>query len=801
MLLNYLKIALRNIKRHSLRSFIHVIGLSIGIAACFVIYNLVAYEYGFDTFHPEKEKIHRVISVSGNAQEQWPNSGTHFPLAEAVRNELPMATEVNHFYTSNAVLVSSADKEKNYGRQDGIIYADSSYFQMFSYHWLSGNKLNALKNMNSVVLTEKAMQKYFGNISPAEALGKELIFADTIPATVTGVVADFKESSDFTFTEFISMATILNKEKIRESIYVDSWDNVTSSSQLFIKIDPNDLEESEEALLAIKNKYIEQEGDRYTTFSLEPLSELHFGQTYSTKAANKLVIKGLIAIGFFILFIACVNFINLETAQAKLRAKEVGVRKTLGSNRKQLVAQFLTETFLIILLAIIIAIFISELGIAYFKELLPEGLSFVYWSINNLIFLSLLSVAILLLSGFYPALLLSGYSPIRALKGVRNYKRGFDFQYFLRKNLTVLQFTFSIAFIIVVMAVSGQIEYLMKKDVGFNKEAVTYIYTAFDPADKQNAVLRDELKKLSFVEEVSLSSDMLISQSLWTSTVTLAEDSSKTEMSIQVKSADTSYLSLYDVPLLAGRNYRIGSQETVINEIAATKLGFENPEDAIGQFLSYGDEQELLIVGIIKNVHTQSMYAAIRPMMINPETVRLFTTNVKLKPNIDLVAAKEQMQASYHAIYPNESHEFKFLDETVENFYQSELRMKRVLGFATALAILISCLGLFGLSSFTIAQRTKEISIRKVLGASLSNILVLITKEYALLITIAFLLSIFPAWYFLSNWLNSFQYRMELSAFTFIVAGFIAFILSIGIVALHSLKAANSNPAEVLKDE
>lgn len=800
MLLNYLKIALRNIKRHSLRSFIHVIGLSIGIAACFVIYNLVTYEYSFDQFHPEKEKIHRIMSVTGNAEEQWPNSGTHFPLAEAVRNELPVATEVNHFYTSNSIMVGSADGEKNYGRQSGVIYADSSYFKMFPYEWLSGNKATALKDMNTLVLTKKAVQKYFGDISPNEALGRELIFADTIPAKVTGVVADFKENSDFTFTEFISMATILNKESSRKEFHVDNWGSVNSSSQLFIKIDPNDFQVAEKALLAIRDKYIEQDDDWKTEFTLETLNELHFSQPYSTKAADKKVINGLIAIGFFILFIACVNFINLETAQAKLRAKEVGVRKSLGSSRKQLIAQFLSETFLIIVLAIIIALFLSELGIAYFKDLLPEGLSFEYWSVNNVVFLAIISMVILLLSGFYPALLLSGYSPVKALKGDRTFKKGFDFQYFLRKNLTVLQFTLSIAFIIIVMAVSGQIEYLLKKDVGFNKEAVMYTFTAFDHNDKRNQVLKEELKAQSFVQDVSLSSEILISHGLWTTTVKKVGDTTDFELSIQIKKADTSYINLYDVPLIAGRNYRIDSDEILINEIAVSKLGYENPANALGERVNY-NRMELMIVGVVKNIHTQSMYSAIRPMMIKPENNGLYTTNIKLKSNIDLVAAKEKMQTSYRSIYPNESHEFEFLDKTVENFYQSELRMKRVLGFATAVAILISCLGLFGLSSFTIAQRTKEISIRKVLGASLSNILVLITKEYTLLIGIAFVLSIYPAWYFLNNWLSNFQYRMELSALTFILAGIIAFVLSLLIVGLHSLKAANSNPAEVLKDE
>ncbi len=799
MLLNYLKIALRNIKRHSLRSVIHVIGLSIGIAACFVIYNLVSYEYGFDKFHLEKEKIHRITTISVNSGEEYPNSGTPFPLAEAARNELSTTSLINHFYFSEPVLVTSSDKEETFGRQDKIIYADSSYFEMFNYDWFSGNRLTALKKTNSVVLTEKALKKYFGNISPAEALGKELIFADSIPATVTGVVADFEESSDFTFTEFISMSTILNREDYRREIRADSWNNLNFSSQLFIKVDPKDYSVTEENLLAIKEKYVEQEGGWSTDFSLEPLNELHFGQNYGFKSVNKLLIQGLIAIAFFIIFIACINFINLETAQAKLRAKEVGVRKTLGSSRKQLVGQFLTETFLIILFAIIAAIFLSEMGIAYFNELLPEGLEFVYWSPNNIIFLSILSAIILMVSGVYPALLLSGYSPAKALKGDRTFKKGFDFQYFLRKNLTVLQFTLSISFIVVMIAVSDQIQYLLQKDVGFSKESVAYISTDSDRHDQRNALLRDELKKYSFVQGVSLSSDNLISQSAWNTRIKRVDDTTGLELSVEVKMADTQYLDLYKVPFITGKNFNT-SNETVINKMAATQLGFRNPEDAIGEIIEYfGDEY--VISGVINDVHTQSMYEAIMPLMVYPDTRGLKTTNVKLKPNIDLVASIEQMQASYHAIYPNESHEFQFLDTTVENFYQSEVRMKKVLSFATTVAILISCLGLFGLSSFTIAQRTKEISIRKVLGASLSNILILISKEYALLIAIAFVLSIFPAWYFLNNWLNNFYYRIELSTFTFATAGFIAFVLSLGIVGLHSLKAANSNPAEVLKDE
>ncbi len=799
MFKNYLKIALRNIKRHSLRSFIHVIGLSIGIAACFVIYNLVSYEYGFDTFHKEGEKIHRITSLYNSHGNVWPSSGTPAPLAETVRNELKEASAVTQFHTQRDIFVTSADKMESFGKQNNIILADPSYFQIFSYKWLSGNKKTALNDGHSVVLTESSVEKYFGKINPSEAIGKEIIYADTALVTVTGVVEDLKESTDLIFTQFISLATLLNSEAGRKVLHINNWDNVNSSTQLFVKVKPEDVKVAEINLAKINDKYIDNNDVWRTDFFIEPLKELHFSSNYNDSAADRAVLKGLIAIGFFILMIACINFINLETAQAKLRSKEVGIRKTLGSSRNSLVYQFLTETFLIILLATFLAVILSEVAIYYFEDILPSNMVFDYLSSENLIFLSLLIVTILFLSGFYPALILSAYSPIRALNKGRNFSARFDFHYFLRKNLTIIQFSLSIAFIIMVMAVSGQIDFLMKKDIGFNKEAILYIHTPYGDPEKKNELLLNELGQKSFVKKVSNSSDILISSSVWTSTLTKEINGVKEEISIQIKEADTSYLSLYEVSFLAGRNLGQASNEVVINEEATKKLGFENAEEAIGSSFVY-QEKDHVVVGVINNLHTESLYSAIRPMLLINSS-NFYVTNVKLNPGVDLVVAKEEIQSNFQAIYPDEPNEFKFLDATVEGFYKSELRRQKVLGFATGIAILISCLGLFGLSSFTIAQRTKEISIRKVLGASVNNILTLITKEYVLLIVIAFVLSIFPAWYFLSNWLSSFQYHMELSGFTFLFAGLIAIVLCLFIVGLHSLKVAYSNPADVLKDE
>ncbi len=799
MLLNYLKIALRNIKRHSLRSFIHVIGLSIGIAACFVIYNLVAYEYGFDTHHKDLDKINRITTLTSNGEENYPNPGSPIPLVVAVRNEMKSVESATQIYTTYRFLVESDDKMENFGLTNKAVFADPEYFDFFKYDWLAGSAVT-LKKANSVVLTQSSAQKYFGNATLNQIIGKELIYSDTIRTSVTGIVEDLQQQTDLKFTDFISYNTLLSNPHIRKSRNVDAWGTVNSSAQIFVKVDPENKALAKEELVGIIDKYIESDGTWTTEFDLESLNDLHFEGNFSDTSTNKATLNGLIAIAFFILLIACINFINLETAQSRLRAKEVAVRKTLGSSRKQLLSQFLIETYLLILSSILLAVLLSELALFYFKEVLPEGFNYNYVSLENILFLFTLSVIVLLISGFYPATILSGFSPIKALKSTQSTGRRFNFQYFLRKNLIVFQFASSIAFIIVVLGISAQIKYLMKKDVGFNKEAVVHINTPFKDTLSKTELLKSKLESIPGVKTVALSSDMLISNSLWTTSVDFEINGQKEEFHIQSKIGDTSYLGLYEVSFLAGRNFTTDESEIVVNEAALERFGIKNPQDAIGKNV-LDDSTYLSIVGVIPDIHTQSMYAAIRPMMMGYDKRNLFTVNVKLASMVDITQTMEDLKITYQSVYPNENYEFQFLDETVENFYTSEVRLRKVLFFATVIAILISCLGLFGLASFTIAQRTKEISIRKVLGASISSILVLISKEYALLIGISFVLAIYPAWYFMSQWLNDFQFKMDTPISIYLLSGLIAFVLSIGIVALHSFKAANSNPAEVLKDE
>ncbi|GAA5028329.1 ABC transporter permease [Marivirga lumbricoides] len=794
MLQNYIKIALRNIKRYPLRHFIHVFGLSIGITVCVVVFKLISFENNFDTFHQDADQIYRVNTMVDYGKKVASNPGTPQPLNEALKNEFPSIEITAPVYHAGKMIVRSGDGAKNLGASDFVSYVDNGYFEIFNYEWLAGDSSSALDQPNAVVLTVHSAKKYFGEQPLHQIIGNELLYGDTIQTIVKGVVVDLAKQSDLVFTDFISYSTVFGKY---DADNANNWAGLSTQSQMFVKLFPEQEEAAREGLKAAHQKYVSADIDWIKGFNLEPLREVHFSSTYNGHVGDKRTLKGLMIIGFLILIIACVNFINLETAQAQLKSKEVGIRKSLGSSRKQLIGQFLMATYLIIVLAILSGILLSHLVVIYFQNLLPAGFDMSFFAMENLVFLLALSLLVLFFCGIYPALVISKYSPVKAIKSGKYQK--FDINYFLRKNLIVIQFGFSIAFIIVVLAIKSQMDFLMNKDLGFEKEAIVYIETPYDADFNKNSSLKNELLTVPGVEEVSLSFDALMSGSLIIGSVAYEINGELEELDLQMKMSDTSYLPLHDVPLLAGRYFRNNKQEVILNAAALTKLGIDSPSEAIGNSLKYRDS-DLLIVGVIDDIHTRSMYEAVKPTMFTySETV--YNVNVKLASEVNLATTLENLQESYKKIYPNEANDFQFLDEAVANFFKNEIRLRKILFFATALAIFLSALGLFGLVSFTISQRLKEISIRKILGATIADILVMVSKEYAMLIGISFLLAIYPAWYFLSDWFSNFHYRISMPVGIYLLSGIIALLLCLCIVLIHSFSAANANPAEVLKDE
>ena len=803
MIRNYFLVAWRNILRNRLRATIHLLGLSIGLSICFLIFNVIWYAKSFDTFHPDPDRIFRINTLTAyEGGEQYPNFGTPGPLGEVIEDEIGGIESKARLYTIWGTLVVDPAENKVFGRSSEVTFSDGGFFGIFPRKWLAGNQATALLNPSSAVISESSMNKYFPGFEAQDVLGKELMWVDTdtIIAQITGVVEDFSQNTDFIFRDFISFSTI--KQLQKENWYgIDSWGNVNSSSQLFVKSVPGktaaDFAPEFEAL---SKKYYTEDNDNSTSFWAEPLDEFHFNQNYNSTTVSRVYLKGLVFIASLILLLACLNFVNLETAQAIGRAREVGIRKTLGGNRIQLVVQFLAETYMIVLIASVLAVFLAELVAKMFLDYLPSGFVFEAWSMQNMVFLMIVGIGLTFVSGIYPGLVLANYQPQRALKGESHGHRGFSIGVFLRKNLTVLQFSASIAFIILVGVLGAQMKYISSQPLGFEKDAVLYASIPFMAGEDKMNILRDRLQQESNVAGVSLSGSLVSSTSLWTSDVRLPKDTAQLEFYIQVMNVDSAFTNVNGVPLLAGRKPHNQTDEILVNKRFLREAGVESEEEVLGMIANFSGEPRT-IVGVVEDFHSRSFREEIRPLLFTYNPTYFQTVNIKIEKGQNLATVKSGLEAIYREVYPYETQEFHFLESAIEKFYRDDLKIQRILSFSSALAVLISMLGLFGLSSFTIAQRLKEISIRKVLGATVAQILGLISKEYLLLVLVSFALACIPAYYFGKEWLADFQYRIDMPYLQFAMAGGIVLFICLAVVGIHSYAAANTNPAKVLKDE
>ncbi|WP_238542130.1 ABC transporter permease [Cecembia lonarensis] len=803
MLRNYFTIAFRNILRNKVRALVHVLGLSLGIAICLLIFNLVWHAYSFDRFHPDSDRIFRINTIAewepGNS---FQSSATNGPLGEVIDEELAILESKGRLYTLYETMVEIPEENMVFGRSDRVAFADPGFFRIFPRDWLAGNPMTALQEPNTAVITESSMKKYFPGQEAKEVLGKVMQWTDAgdvYTAQITGVVADYNQNTDFIFNDFLSFSTISHMDK--EDWYgLHSWTNLNTASQLFVKIQESGSKTIlNDQLAVIAKKYLpEEEGN--TTFIGEPLAELHFSENYDDTAISKDLLKGLIYIGIIILFLACLNFINLETALAINRAKEVGIRKTLGSDRGQLVFQFLSETFVLVSLASLFAVFMADLIQAYFKTYFPANFLFTSFNTISIGFLVVNALVLTGLTGLYPALFLSKYQPQRALKGELLETRGFSMGVFLRKNLSVLQFAASIAFIIMVAVLSSQMKYITSQPLGFSKEAVLFTQLPFMGDKEQREILAERIRNESFVEGVSLSGNLVSSNSIWTSDAYAMVDGQEQQLNVHVMNVDSAFVTVHEIPILAGKSLGKTAQEIVVNRNFLKELGAEDPHDLLGATIRFGRDENT-IVGVVDNFNARSLREGIMPMILTNRSDYQYLLIAKLSNQQNLAYAKERLELLVNEVYPFEEAGFNFMDEVVEGFYEDDRKIQRVLGFAAGVAILISILGLFGLSSFTIAQRTKEISIRKVLGAGIGQILLLVSKQYLWLVLVSFVLAAYPAYYLSDLWLQEYAYRIDMPFLLYVAVGLGVMVLALLVVGFHSLGVARTNPAEVLKSE
>jgi predicted permease len=799
MLHNYFKIALRSLLGNRNYAYINIFGLAVGIAACLLIFLVVQFELSFDTFHTKKDQIYRVVRESKSPQGISYDRGVQFPVGPALRNDFPQLAKVAMIFEvkdTQVDILNQNGSQTQFKQADGLFFIEPEFFHLFDFAFLSGDALSSLSEPNSVVLAKSTAEKYFGDYK--EAIGK-LLRVDNQQGKVlkvTGILEDVAANSDFPLKVLISFSTL--EEGLTD------WHSTNSDRQCYVLLpQETNLQGVSSLLPSFSKKYLGEESkDRHL---LQPLRDIHFDSrlgNYNNRTMDKQTIAAISLIGFFLLATSCINFINLTTAQAFQRSKEIGIRKAVGSYRFQLINQFLSETFVITLAALVLGVAFAALIIPFLKQTLE--LHFEFSTINIpllLLFLLLLLPLVTLLAGSYPALILSAYNPIEALKGKFTSKGGQEIT--IRKGLVIFQFMIAQVLIICTLIVVNQMQYLQKAPWGFNKEAVITLQIPRDSLGVAGVdPFRNRLQSLKSVKNVSfsLSSPASSRENFWNG-FSYDQSTKEEDFQVNLKLTDANYFNTYEMEFVAGRAYVESEdiKEIVVNETLLKKLGVRNSGEAIGKNITLWGKK-YPIVGVVKDFHISSLKQEIAPVLLTTVKNFYWTANIRLQTS-DLSPTLKEIENSYKAIYPQSLFEYEFVDEMVANFYREEKKMSNLLKVFVGVAIAISCLGLYGLVSFMAAQKVKEIGIRKVLGASILNIVMLLSKDFLWLVGIAFVIASPIAWYAMNKWLQDFQYSIKIGIGIFALAGLIAFLLAMITVSWQAIKAALANPIKSLKSE
>ncbi len=802
----------RSIRKNILLAGINVLGLTTGIAACLVIFLIAAYELRFDRFQPDRDRIYRIYaSFSGVFSGENPGSPTG--VAVAVRDGFTGVEAVTNFhtFTSRVKIPLAGGGVKDMERYEKVIIADPEYFHVFShYTWRVGDPQASLSEPFQVVLTEQRARTYFGDVDLRAVIGKEILYRDSLRLTVSGIVADVTKPTDFDFTDFISFSTIEKSWLNDEFILLNDWENTNSSSQVFIKLSKaTALEDIQRQMpgLAAKYEAHNPNSNLTNTPTLQAFGDIHFDTDlgifdYSRAVVGWSTIRILIVVAVLLLIIAVVNFVNLETAQASLRAKEVGVRKVLGSTRRRLIARFLLESFVLSAVAVLAATGLAAMSIRWFREFVPEGLSFELSDPLVWLFLCACLLSVTVLAGIYPAFVLSSYQPATALKNISAAGNSRPRSASIRQVLTVFQFCIAQVLIVATIAIGFQLDFMTNKELGFEREGIVNIQTPWFEDRALREVFRNELEKIPGIEAISMFFDPPIYFGYSSSIMEFDNGKEIMKHNVFIKRGDTSYVDFFGIRLLAGRMYTAKEEpdECVINETYMRELGFTNPHDVLGKEV----KEQFTIVGVIEDFHTRSLHHAIEPTAIY-YAKSAPTIGVKLpvagrrvgdlKPTIDRIGE------AFKKVYPDAKFNYEFMDDMIGRFYENEQRTGKLARAATGIAIVVSCLGLFGLSTFTVLQRTKEIGIRKVLGASINSILFLLSATFLKLVVIAFLIAAPLAWYLADWWLADFAYRMELSMWMFAGSAFFCVAVAFLTISFRTVRAARTNPVDTLRYE
>ncbi len=795
MLKNYFKIAIRSLWRHKAFSLINILGLAVGMAACFLIYMYVNFELSYDNFHSKADRIYRVVADVKTPSETITTQGiTSAPIAVNVKKDFPEIEDAVRLGW-DGFLVKKGDVKF---QEENSVLADSTLFNVFDFPLIAGNKNTALKEPMSIIMSQTTAKKYFGNANP---MGQQVLLTGAaINATVTGVMKDIPENSQIKANMLVSMSSY--KQIYGNPTSDSEWTNHMFYTYLLLKpnTNPKALEAKFPAFMEFHHGRQAKELQMQDYLSLEPLHDVYL------KSKRDGFIKGSInnvrifsVIGIFILLIACINFINLTTARSAERAKEVGIRKVVGAVKFQLARQFIIESIMICFIAFLLSLFLCSFLLPLFNQVSGKEISTgIFNQPVNIISLFLLSIAIGIIAGFYPSLVLSSFKPVSVLKG--RFSTG-NKGLILRKSLVVFQFTISIILIVGTIVVYTQLHYMRNQDLGFSKDQTIVINTNFD---KNKDVFKQSLSSIPGVVSSSFSSSVPGGghTSAYSEMQNKAGDIQKTNLDLYF--VDFNYINQYQFKLVAGRSFSTdfktdSTQAMVVNESAARSLGYMNPADAVGRnYSQWGSKGK--IIGVLKDFHYHSLAQNIQPLVMRYEPWALGLISIKVS-SANLQSTVKAIESKWNNIVPNRPFDYYFLDEFFDKQYRAEEKFGNLFTYFAILAIFISCLGLLGLASYSTIQRTKEIGVRKVLGASVSSIVNLLSLEFIKLVVIAFAIAAPIAWFGMHKWLLDFAYRININWWVFVLSGFAAALIAFLTISFQAIKAAIANPVKSLRTE
>ena len=823
MLSNYFKIALRNLLKSKVSSLINVFGLAIGMAACLLILRYVFFESSYDTFHREGDRLYRVAlqsSLFGNATDV--SVANHPAVGRTLAAEFPEVTSYTRMFPvaiwmeTLAVQVNNEQGQKEtYIEEHGYV-ADTSFLSLFSFPMLTGDRATALLEPNTVVLTASTAQKYFGS---TDVVDRNLYMGGgDEPMRVTGVLADIPENTHLRFDLLISGATMAWLDSNSEGEFNWKWPEYYTYVQLAPSIDPSTVEAKFPAFIDQHMGTIEQKYGFTTRFFLQPVADIHLHSNYlkEIKSNNsQTTVTFLLLIGCLIVLIAWVNYVNLSTAKATERAREVGIRKVAGAHRRELVGQFLLESFIINGLAVLLAVAMVQIAWPFFQQLAGRSLdnAFGWWleAPFGLILLGFLLIGTLL-SGLYPAFVLSAFRPLQVLKG-KLYHAGASrggFRITLRQGLIVFQFVVSIVLMAGTLGAYQQLSYMRNQSLGFDQEQLLVVKA---PSLRDSTYLsKSEALKTAWqrdaaVEEVTLSSEIPGKEIKAPTDFRRATGSSEDLKVTYIVGVDEDFLSTYGMQLVAGRFFdqdRPADRSTVVlNEQAVALLGYASPEEALGErvYVWRGTDFEGEIIGVLANHHQRSLNNDYDPMLLFYDNY-VANNYFSLKVNTDDVSeTMDRVEAEYARLFPDNPVEYFFLDDFFDRQYQADQRFGRVFTLFAGLAIFIACLGLFGLATYTTRHRIKEISIRKVLGASVSGIVTLLSQDFVKLVLVASLLALPIAYLAMHRWLESYAFRIDVKGWFLVTPVLVVLLIALLTVSFQTIRAALANPVDSLRNE